>query len=154
MLCFYQYHAYYHVDYDKSFKTSKMLPVYRVKTTFIILADMSSSQTWVCEAEYFVSWAKEGSFPRRMEEWKIFCWAAITIIKSDTRVLSIESMFTISRFRHLLTPSNFLLKAQSCKLYNSKHMITLTQITNTDIFAFIAILVFKLLSYWAVKVCI
>ena len=38
------------------------------------------------------------------------------------------------------------LKVQSCKLYNSKYMIASTQITNTEIFAFIAVLVFKLLS--------
>ena len=37
------------------------------------------------------------------------------------------------------------LKAQSCKLYNNKYMIALTKITNTEIFAFIAVLVFKLL---------
>ena len=35
---------------------------------------------------------------------------------------------------------------QSCKLYNNKYMITSTQITNTEIFAFIAVLVFQLLS--------
>ena len=29
--------------------------------------------------------------------------------------------------------------------FNNKHMIALTQITNTDIFAFIAVLIFKLL---------
>ena len=39
-----------------------------------------------------------------------------------------------------------LLKVQSCKLYNNKYMISSTQITNTEIFAFIAALVFKLLS--------
>ena len=38
------------------------------------------------------------------------------------------------------------LKVQSCKLYSSKYMIALTQITNTEIFAFIAVLVFKILS--------
>ena len=37
-------------------------------------------------------------------------------------------------------------KVQLCKLYNNKCMITSTQITNTDIFALIAVLVFKLLS--------
>ena len=35
------------------------------------------------------------------------------------------------------------LKVQSCKLYNNKYMIFSTQITNTEIFAFIAVLVFK-----------
>ena len=39
------------------------------------------------------------------------------------------------------------LKVQSCKLYNNKYMNTSTQITNTEIFAFIAVLVFNLLSY-------
>ena len=38
------------------------------------------------------------------------------------------------------------LKVQSCKLYNNKYMIALTQITNTEIFIFIAVIVFKLLS--------
>ena len=38
------------------------------------------------------------------------------------------------------------LKVQSCKLYNNKHMIASRQITNTDIFTFIAVLVFKLLG--------
>ena len=39
-----------------------------------------------------------------------------------------------------------MLKVQSCKLYNDKYMIASTQITNTEIFAFITVLVFKLLS--------
>ena len=38
------------------------------------------------------------------------------------------------------------LKVQSCKLYNNKYMIASTEITNTEIFAFIAFLVFKLSS--------
>ena len=38
------------------------------------------------------------------------------------------------------------LKVQSCKLYNNKYMIASTKIANTEIFAFIAVLVFKLLS--------
>ena len=38
------------------------------------------------------------------------------------------------------------LKVQSCKLFNCKYMIASTQITNTEIFTFIAVLVFKLLS--------
>ena len=39
-----------------------------------------------------------------------------------------------------------MLKVQSCKLYYYKYTIASTQITNTEIFAFIAILVFKLLD--------
>ena len=38
------------------------------------------------------------------------------------------------------------LKVQSCKLHNNKYMISSTQITNTEIFASIAVPVFKLLS--------
>ena len=38
------------------------------------------------------------------------------------------------------------LKVQSCKWYNNKYMFALTQIANTDTFAFIDLLVFKLLS--------
>ena len=38
------------------------------------------------------------------------------------------------------------LKVKSCKLYNNKYMIASTQITNTKIFAFMTVLVFKLLS--------
>ena len=37
------------------------------------------------------------------------------------------------------------LNVQSCKLYNNKYMITSAQITNTEIFAFIVVLVFILL---------
>ena len=39
-----------------------------------------------------------------------------------------------------------MLKVQSCKLYNNNYMIPSTQITNTEIFAFIALIVFNLLS--------
>ena len=37
-------------------------------------------------------------------------------------------------------------KVQSCKLYNKKYVIASKQITNTDIFAFIVVLILKLLS--------
>ena len=40
----------------------------------------------------------------------------------------------------------FLLKIQSCKLFNDKYVIASTQRTKIEIFAFIANLVFKLLS--------
>ena len=38
------------------------------------------------------------------------------------------------------------LKVQPCKSYNNKYMIASTQITNTEIFAFTAVLIFKLLG--------
>ena len=40
----------------------------------------------------------------------------------------------------------FALKEQSCNLYNNKYMILSTQIKNTEVFAFIAVLVLKLMS--------
>ena len=43
-----------------------------------------------------------------------------------------------------LRPQN--LNVQSCKLSHNKYVIALTQITNTEVFAFIAVQVFKLLS--------
>ena len=43
-------------------------------------------------------------------------------------------------------PRTSVLKVQPCKLYISKYRITSTQTINTEIFAFIAVLVFKLLS--------
>ena len=41
---------------------------------------------------------------------------------------------------------NRLLKVQSRKLHNNKYMIVSPQITNAEIFAFISVLVFKLLG--------
>ena len=49
-------------------------------------------------------------------------------------------------FVYLLIATQFLLKVRSCKLYNNKYMVVATQITNTEISAFIAVLVFKLIS--------
>ena len=40
----------------------------------------------------------------------------------------------------------FQLKVQSCKLYNDKYMIVSTQTRNTEIFVFVTVLVFMLLS--------
>ena len=41
----------------------------------------------------------------------------------------------------------YSLKVQSCKLCKNKYMIASTQITNTKVFAFVALPVFKLLSH-------
>ena len=43
-------------------------------------------------------------------------------------------------------PFMISLRVQSCKLYNKTYMIASGQITNTETFAFIAVLVFMLLS--------
>ena len=47
---------------------------------------------------------------------------------------------------HLLDHFSPIKIVRLCKLYNDKYMIALTQITNTEMFAFIAVLVFKLMS--------
>ena len=39
-----------------------------------------------------------------------------------------------------------ILKGTVCKLYNEKYAIALSRLTNTDVFTFIDVLVFKLLS--------
>ena len=36
---------------------------------------------------------------------------------------------------------------QSCKLYNNKYIIAFAQVTNTEVFAFKAVVVFKLLNH-------
>ena len=63
-------------------------------------------------------------------------------------VINIRNSELVATFKKL---SNLLdqvlklcLKGQSCKLYNDKYMIAPTEITNTEIFAFIAVLVLKL----------
>ena len=40
-----------------------------------------------------------------------------------------------------------ILKVQLRKLHNNKYVIASTQMTNTEIFAFIAVVVFKLMSH-------
>ena len=57
------------------------------------------------------------------------------------RELILEWVLLIVLYLH-----EMVLKVQSCKLYDKKCMIASTQITNTELFAFIAVLVFKLLS--------
>ena len=47
---------------------------------------------------------------------------------------------------NLVTCAEEIVKLQPCKLYNNKYMITSTQITDTEIFAFVAVVVSKLLS--------
>ena len=71
-----------------------------------------------------------------MTAWKRFAVDQIYILKKKPNEKQILS-----------SNENEALKVESCKLYNNKYMITLTQIGNSEIFAFIAVLVFKLLSH-------
>ena len=62
------------------------------------------------------------------------------------RLLRCRLLFNVSLMSLVLfSKGNLHLKVQSCNLYNNKYMIASTQITNTEIFAFIAVLDFKLL---------
>ena len=65
----------------------------------------------------------------RMEFYEAFC--------DDLKIplLSVNKAFKVGE-----------LKVQSYKLWNSKYMIASTQITNTDGFAFTAVLVLRILS--------
>ena len=45
---------------------------------------------------------------------------------------------TVKKF-HQIFINKERVNVQSCKLYNKKYVIALTQITNTEIFAFIAV---------------
>ena len=55
--------------------------------------------------------------------------------------MTLKSLSFFNFFNFTIT-----LKVHSWKLYNNKYMIASTQITNAKIFAFIVLLVFKLLS--------
>ena len=56
-----------------------------------------------------------------------------------------ELVATFKKLSNLLDQVlKLCLQGQSCKLYNDKYMIAPTEITNTEIFAFIAVLVLKL----------
>ena len=59
-------------------------------------------------------------------------------------LLHICSMFYIKLSKSEKHSPDF--KGQSCNLYNNKCMIASPQLTNSEIFAFIAVLIFKLLS--------
>ena len=76
--------------------------------------------------------------------WCFLCWLWIYFIPfSSACIIDFEQVKII--LVHGISNLGRL-KVQSLKLYNDKYMIASTQITNTEIFAFIAFLVFKLLS--------
>ena len=53
----------------------------------------------------------------------------------------------IAKRRKSKAELSYTLKVQSYKLYDNIYVIASIQITNTEIFAFIAVLVFRLLSH-------
>ena len=78
-------------------------------------------------------------------------YADILLIENNKILLDNRKVANV--FNQSLKPLTYLngqmnrnLKVQSCKLYGNKNMIASTQITNTEIFAFITVLVFKLLG--------
>ena len=64
---------------------------------------------------------------------------------------SVDAQLILNRFIFLKSFEGSALKVQSCKSYNSKYMVASTQITNTEIFAFIAVQVFTLLIVYKQK---
>ena len=71
----------------------------------------------------------------------------IEFIKNKQLILNSQQRF-ISKKLNVFTDEGdkIALKVQSSKLYDKKHMIGSTQITNTKMFIFIAVLVVRLLS--------
>ena len=65
-------------------------------------------------------------------------------------ITCLNKLITSNHFISFLNYINIVqsnnLKVQSCKLYYNKFMFALTQIRNSEMFVFIAVLVFKLLS--------
>ena len=61
----------------------------------------------------------------------------------ESHLSLVQNSVTIKRLV-ILQEKDYL--GLSCKLYNNKYMIASAQVTNTEIFAFIAVLVFNLLS--------
>ena len=79
----------------------------------------------------------------------IFYCYFLTLTKSWLFVLNLclfSFFHSFYFYFHFYRSILLYLKVQSSKLYN-KYMIASTKITNNDIFAFIAVLVFKLLSH-------
>ena len=62
------------------------------------------------------------------------------------KVLKRLKAFTVLIVTYFSRANCVAIKVKPCKLHYNKYMIVSTQITNTEIFAFIAVLVFKLLS--------
>ena len=81
-------------------------------------------------------------------------WSLLTLLNFSERgptnngiLMSLPLLVAETRaFVNKLLINYLNLKVQSCKLYSYKYMMVSTQITNTEVFAFIAALVFKLLS--------
>ena len=73
-------------------------------------------------------------------------WLNILLKISWCTHCKISSMFDQAFVNIKTYEFKWRLKVQSCKLYNEKYMIALAPLTNTAISAFMAVLVFKLLS--------
>ena len=115
--------------------------------------NINSSPTFLLE-----KWAPKGCFPKKLLKIFLKCKFLRTLTKLG---------YTLKLFNFLVvwfatskaelrnsgqkihkSRSRFLwLKVHSWKLYNNENMTVSTQITNTEIFAFVAFAVFKLLGH-------
>ena len=66
-------------------------------------------------------------------------------IKNDSILALTKEKTNIAQYHRINSFFNYL-KVQSCKLYNNKYMIASIQLTNTEIFVLITVLIFKLMS--------
>ena len=103
---------------------------------------------WVILAAIFFLFLFSSMFSLFLLFFSYFYCYFLTIIKSCPLNLNLCLGFfsfiwinftSFSFYRNVL----LYLKAHSCKLYNNKYLIASTQKTNTEIFIFIAVLVFK-----------
>ena len=75
--------------------------------------------------------------------WMQLFWLSSNIKKFNSVPPILSNSLSFSYKIRTLNKENAV-KVQLCKLYNEKYVIASTQITNTDIFVFIAVPVFKL----------
>ena len=90
---------------------------------------------------------KNPVFPlHKWEGEKLLCDTSVSHSYKRNHLCKYQKHFDRKQFSYkVVLDSAFMmpLKVQSCKLYNNKYMIALTQITNSEIFAFISVQVIE-----------
>ena len=78
--------------------------------------------------------------------YPLFLYKKKTCIAVNLAEIMKEETIQFRLFDESIFQTSVILKVQSCKLYSNKYVIASTQITNTEVFAFIAVIPFKSLS--------
>ena len=107
---------------------------------------LSILNSWVVSSVVVTFTCEKNDVSTRM---KFFCHAYVlcplVILNQDESVYLGDNLpIQLVKKSHFTRRKN--LQVQLCKLYSNKHIIVSTQTTNTEVFPFIAVLVFKLLS--------